>query len=146
VGGRLEACSQSQEVEADKSRMTASGLTFDTGMLIALERRNQRGWHVYREARQRKVRITVPTVVIAEWWRGRTDAREHVMSALLAEVLSESLAHVAGEALATVHDSSVVDAIVMASAASRGDVVYTGDFDDLDRLRVFFPGVRVLSV
>jgi hypothetical protein len=40
----------------------------------------------------------------------------------------------------------LVDAIVMASAASRGDVVYTIDVDDLERLRTFFPGVRVLSV
>ena len=126
--------------------MTSSGLTFDTGMLVALERKKQRAWHVYREAMKRKVPITVPTVVIAEWWRGRTDAREHVMSGLLAEVLRESLAHVAGEAQASVDDSTVVDAIVMASAASRGDVVYTTDFDDLQRLRAFFPSVRVLSV
>jgi len=40
----------------------------------------------------------------------------------------------------------VIDAIVMASAASRGDVVYTSDFDDLERLRSFFPSVRVLVV
>ena len=126
--------------------MTTSGLTFDTGMLIALERRNQRAWHVYREARNRKVSVTVPTVVVAEWWRGRTDAREHVRSGLLAEVLSESLARVAGEALGKVQDATTIDAIVMASAASRGDVVYTSDFEDLEKLRAFFPGVRVLSV
>jgi len=126
--------------------VTVSGLTFDTGMLIALERRSQRAWLVYRTARNAKVPITVPTAVIAEWWRGRTDAREHVRSALIVEGLSESLAHVAGEALAKVRDATVVDAIVMASAASRGDVVYTSDFEDLDRLRAFFPGVRVLTV
>ena len=126
--------------------MTTSGLTFDTGMLIALERRNQRAWKVYREAMNRKVVITVPTAVIAEWWRGRTEAREHVRSGLRVEVLFESLAQLAGEALAVVQDSTVVDALVMASAASRGDVVYTSDFEDLERLRVFFPGVRVLSV
>jgi predicted nucleic acid-binding protein len=126
--------------------MTTSGLTFDTGMLIALQRRSQRAWHVYREARNRKVPITVPTVVIAEWWRGRTDAREHVKSGLLTEVLTESLAQVAGEALAQVQASTVVDAIVMASAAARGDVVYTSDFEDLARLCAFFPGVRVLSI
>jgi hypothetical protein len=39
-----------------------------------------------------------------------------------------------------------MDALVMASAARRGDVVYTSDFADLDRLRSFFPSVRVLSV
>ena len=126
--------------------MTTSGLTFDTGVLIALERRNQRAWHVYDEARSRKVPITVPTGVIAEWWRGRTDAREHVRSGLVVEQLSEALARAAGEALGKVRDATVVDAIVMASAASRGDVVYTGDYDDLERLRAFLRGVRVLSI
>ena len=126
--------------------MTTSGLTFDTGMLIALERRKQRAWNVYREARNQKVPVTVPTVVIAEWWRGRSDAREHVKSALLVELLSEPLARIAGEAIAKVPDATAVDAIVMASAASRGDVVYTSDFEDLEKLRAFFPGVRVLSV
>jgi predicted nucleic acid-binding protein len=126
--------------------MTVSGLTFDTGVLIALERRSQRAWNICREAKNRKVPITVPTVVVAEWWRGRTDAREHIESVLLFDVLSESRARVAGEALAKVPHATVADAIVMASAASRGDVVYTSDFEDLERLRAFFPGVRVLSV
>ena len=58
----------------------------------------------------------------------------------------ESLARTAGEAVAKVRDATTVDAIVMASAASRGDVVYTSDFEDLERLHAFFPGVRVLSV
>ena len=126
--------------------MTTSGLTFDTGMLIALERRSQRAWHVYRLARNRKVPITVPTAVIVEWWRGRTDAREHFRSALLVELLSEELARIAGVALGSVKRATAVDAIVMASAASRGDVVYTSDVDDLERLRSYFPGVRVLGV
>jgi rRNA-processing protein FCF1 len=126
--------------------MNRSGLTFDTGMLIALERRRLRAWHVYHTAQAQKVPITVPTVVIAEWWRGRTDAREHVRSALLVEALAESLSRLAGEALAQVPEATTVDAIVMASAASRGDVVYTSDFEDLDRLSSYFPGVRLLSV
>jgi predicted nucleic acid-binding protein len=125
--------------------LTVSGLTFDTGMLIALERRAQRAWNVYREAMRRKVPITVPTAVLVEWWRGRTDARERIRAGLRVEWLSESLAEVAGEALGAVRGATAVDAIVMASAASRGDVVYTGDLKDLERLRAYFPGVRVLS-
>jgi hypothetical protein len=38
-----------------------------------------------------------------------------------------------------------VDAVVMASAARRGDLVYTSDVAALAGL-AFFPGVRVLSV
>jgi predicted nucleic acid-binding protein len=126
--------------------MTTSGLTFDTGMLIALERRHQRAWQVYRVARNSKVPITVPAAVIAEWCRGRTDTREHVKSGVRVEALFEALAQVAAEALAEVPGSTTVDAIVMASAASRGDVVYTSDFEDLQKLCVSFPGVRVLSI
>jgi predicted nucleic acid-binding protein len=126
--------------------VTVSGLTFDTGMLIALERRAQRAWNVYREAMRRKVPITVPTAVLVEWWRGRTDARERIRAGLRIEWLSDSLAERAGEALAAVRDATTVDAIVMASAASRGDVVYTGDVNDLERLRAYFRGVRILAV
>jgi hypothetical protein len=146
VGVRLEVRAQVEEVATDESGMSVSGLTFDTGMLIALERRRQRAWHVYRTAVVSKVPITVPTVVIAEWWRGRTDARDHVRSALLVEVLSEALSRLAGEALARLPATGTVDAIVMASAASRGDVVYTSDLDDLHKLSAFFPGVRLLAV
>ena len=126
--------------------MTVAGLTFDTGMLIALERRRQRAWNVLRAARVDNVRITVPTAVLAEWWRGRSDVREHLKGSLLLEWLTESLAQVAGEALGRVPGATVVDAIVMASAASRGDVVYTSDVRDLEKLQSFFPEVRVLSV
>jgi hypothetical protein len=126
--------------------MPTSGLTFDTGMLIALERRSQRSWNVYRVAVDAKVTITVPTVVLGEWWRGRTDVRAHVKSSLRLETLSEELAMRAGEAIAAIPKATLVDAIVMASAASRGDIVYTGDVGDLERLRSFFPTVRVLGV
>ena len=43
-------------------------------------------------------------------------------------------------------DATVADALVMASAAQRGDIVYTSDFGDLDRLRSYFPTVRLLAV
>ena len=142
----MEACAEGESAEAQERSVTTSGLTFDTGVLIALERRHHRAWTIYREARRLKVPITVPTPVIAEWWRGRTDAREHVKSGILIEWLSEPLAALAGEALADVPDSTTVDAIVMASAAQRGDIVYTSDVDDLEKLRAFFPSVRVLSV
>ena len=43
-------------------------------------------------------------------------------------------------------EATTIDAIVMASAARRGDVVYTADVGDLTRLQAFFPAVRVLGV
>ncbi len=36
--------------------------------------------------------------------------------------------------------------VVMASAASRGDIVYTGDYDDLARLRdAYYRSIKLLS-
>jgi hypothetical protein len=34
----------------------------------------------------------------------------------------------------------------MASAARRGSLVYTSDVGDLEKLRAFFPSVRLLGV
>lgn len=48
--------------------------------------------------------------------------------------------------VAAVKGATTIDAIVMATAALRGGVVYTSDFGDLDRLRSHFRGVRVLRV
>jgi hypothetical protein len=123
-----------------------TGLTFDTGALIALERRHQRIARVYATAVADALPVTVPAVVIAEWWRGRTVARETILRGIRIEEMGLPLAKLAGDALVAVTGATVVDAIVMASAARRGDIVYTSDVADLERLRAFFPGIRVLAV
>jgi len=123
-----------------------NGITFDTGALIALERRGARARKVLERATEQKVRITVPAAVVTEWWRSRSDVRERILMAVRVEPLSESLAKLAGEALAAVKGASPIDAIVMASAAQRGDVVYTADVSDLARLAGYFRAVRVLGI
>ncbi len=132
------------------------GVTYDTGMLIALERHKSGALHVHERLRERMIRITVPIPVVAEWWRGRTDDRDDILRAVEVE-LGESArvaAMHAGEALAELHPKKpgelcrsrfLVDAIVMASAALRGDAVYTSDVEDLSRFAQRFPGVRLLS-
>jgi len=121
-------------------------ITLDTGALIALERRRERMWKVLQRARTESVVTVVPADVVAEWWRGRTDIREHILASMVVEPLNERLARLAGECLAGVAGATTVDAIVMASAAQRGDAVYTSDVADLERLRAFFPAVRVFGV
>jgi predicted nucleic acid-binding protein len=122
------------------------GITFDTGALIALERRGQRIRKVLERATEQRVRITVPAAVVTEWWRSRNDVRERILAGVRIEPLSESLAKVAGEALAAVKGATAIDAIVMASAAQRGDVVYTADVSDLAKLAGYFRAVRVLGI
>ncbi len=123
-----------------------TGITFDTGALIALERRRQRMREIVERALTRDQCITVPADVVGEWWRGRTDMRDSILASIDVEPLTEALAKVAGEALAAIKGATLVDAIVMASAASRSDVVYSSDSDDLERFRRHFPRVRVLGV
>jgi predicted nucleic acid-binding protein len=121
------------------------GITLDTGALIALERRRQRMAQIYRIAVEEGLPVTVPAPVLAEWWRGRTDAREVILRGVRIEPLDAELAKLAGDALAAVVKATAIDAIVMASAARRGDIVYTSDIADLSRLQGFFPSVRVLG-
>lgn len=120
-------------------------LTLDTGALIALERRRTRMWKVMHRAQELGIVPIVPADVVAEWWRGRSDLREAILGSVVVEPLTERLARLAGEALAAVRGATSVDAIVMASAAQRGGAVYTGDMDDLERLRAFFPSVRLFE-
>ena len=123
------------------------GLTLDTGALVALERRDHRTIDLVAAARLARARVTVPAPVVVEWWRGQRGPAALILDPFDVEALDDALAHVAGDALARVGAGpSVVDAVVMASAASRGDRVLTGDVADLERLRAVFPAVRVLRV
>lgn len=124
----------------------STGLTLDTGALIAIERRRLRALRFLRLAHERRWSVTVPSAVVAEWWRGRTDLREAILAALVVEPMGQGLARAAGDALAAVRGATTIDAVVMASAAQRGDVVLTGDVADFERLTSHFPGVRVLAV
>jgi predicted nucleic acid-binding protein len=122
-------------------------ITFDTGALIALERRSARMLRIVDAATQSNARITVPAVVLAEWWRGRATARmTRLIEGVEIEPLNDRLAKLAGEAIAAVRGATTVDAIVAASAAQRGDTIFTSDVEDLVLLGAFFRSLRVLHV
>lgn len=142
---RAAARSREEEVapEVVKPEVVKVGLTFDTGALIALERRQASMATVFAMATKRRIVITVPAIVVAEWWRGRTDRRDDLLESVDVEPLDDAIAKIAGEAVAAVRGATINDAIVMASASRRGDVVYTSDVQDLTRLQAFFPNARV---
>jgi predicted nucleic acid-binding protein len=125
-----------------------AGLTLDTGALVGFERSDRRTLTHLKHAQLIGLELTVPTLVVAEAWRGGARAARisRLLDACVIEPLLLDLARLAGEAMAAVRGSMVVDAIVMASAARRGDRVLTADFDDLERLRSYFPAVRLLRV
>jgi hypothetical protein len=122
------------------------GITADTGFLIGLERSKARAIFLLKASKDRRQRIVVPVAALAEWWRGSQRQAHILRLGFNVEAMSEKLAKTAGEAIRSVDQASVVDAIIMASAALRGDVVYTSDFDDLYRLRGHFRSVRIVSV
>lgn len=58
--------------EAASTEGGVIGLTFDTGALIALERRKLRMKEILERAVETNQPVTVPAAVVAEWWRART--------------------------------------------------------------------------
>jgi predicted nucleic acid-binding protein len=125
-----------------------AGVTLDTGVLIALERRERRALVLLAAWASARTTLTVPAVVIAEWWRDKRWGGVRWLDGMDVEVVDEALARVAGEVLGELRlgREHTIDAIVMASAARRGDIVYTSDFDDMTRLGTRLPSVRVLTV
>jgi len=116
------------------------GVTFDTGVLIALERRHAGALALLRACRLSRASITIPAGVVAEWWRGTHRA---LLESGSLEPLSPELAQKAGELLAETGGANAVDATVVASAAQRGDLIVTGDAGDLRRLAASLPNVTV---
>lgn len=123
-----------------------NGVTFDTGALIGLERKTERMKAVLAHIAYRQLPVTIPAVVVAEWYRGQRESKRILALAKYVEPTTQALAELAGKALKATGGSNTVDAIVMASAAGRGDVVYTADLDDLSRLCNVFPNIRVFRV
>lgn len=126
--------------------MSRAAITFDTGALIALERRKERAMKVYAHARDRGLVVATPNVTIAEWWRSRTDRREEIYRGVMVEPASDDTMKLAGVALGEIRGASLVDAVVAAFAAERTGIVYTSDIEDFERLRGFFRALRVFAI
>ncbi|MBI5532359.1 MAG: type II toxin-antitoxin system VapC family toxin [Deltaproteobacteria bacterium] len=127
-------------------------VTLDTGALVAMEKGKPRGMMLLRAAREQRARLLAITPVVAEWWRGRSDVRERIKTAVTLVPFPVLAAEAAGVVLGKMRDDKVraqmtVDVMVMAFAAVQGGaLVYTSDTEDLQRIARYFPGVRVLAV
>ena len=124
-----------------------AGIVLDSGALIGWERQEARVAAHFEEAWEREIDLVVPTVVLAEVWRGgaRSARVARLLKGCILVPLTESLSRVAGEARGAVPSSGLVNAIVMATAVPWRAVL-TGDRKDLQRLQTYFPAVHVLSL
>lgn len=126
-------------------------VTLDTGALIAIERRKPRGTMLLMAAAERRIELMVPTVVHAEWWRGRSDVREHLKASVSLLPFPVAAAEAAGVVIGKLGGDArraglAVGVMVMAFAATvGGGIIYTSDLDDLQRIGAHFPAVRVLA-
>jgi len=110
-----------------------AGLTLDAGALIAYERGDARVREILRVAFDRGLVPTVPSVVVAEVWRGgaRSARTARLLKACTIEVLDERLAREAGELLGMVGGAHTVDACVAAGTRRRDDALATSDAGDM---------------
>ena len=115
--------------------MSANGLTYDTGALIAAERDERILWSLHRAALGRGIAPTVPVGVLAEAWRG---GPQHQMSRLLKGCRVESMNELQARAVGTLIGQSgladVVDVAVVEGAARRGDAVVTSNRGHIEQV------------
>lgn len=110
-------------------------IVYDTGALLAAERRNPDFLALHDELTAAHIRPIVPVVVLAQAWRG---GPQHQISRVLkgCDILPDDqrTGRAAGVACGASGTSDVVDAIVVATAVQHQAAVVTSDPDDLTHL------------
>lgn len=124
-----------------------SELTFDAGMLVALDRGDRRQWARLDAAERAGARPVVPSPVVTQVWRTSRQANlGRALKMCRIEAVDSDLARRAGELCAAARTRDAVDAIVVASAARRRSTVVTSDVGDIARLAACTKGVGVHRV
>lgn len=124
-----------------------SGLTLDTGALIAFERNDRKVVALVVRAVQVGYSLAVPAGVVGQAWRdGRRQAR---LARLLAsqnveiEPLDDRRAREAGQLCGVRSTADVIDASVVICARSRAHRIVTSDPEDI---RALDPSAQVIAV
>jgi hypothetical protein len=110
-------------------------LAYDTGALLAAEANGTNVWTLHRRSLERGVRPLVPTVVLAQAWRGGPQpALSRLLKGCVVRPFLEPEARSVGIALAASGTSDVVDAAVVLTGVMHGCTVVTSDPKDLRRI------------
>jgi len=124
-----------------------SGITFDAGGLIALDRGDRRVLVLVARAAERGFRITIPATVLAQVIRN--PARQARLTRLVRQpdtdlvALDAPDATATGLVLAASQTKDIVDAHVVICARRAGQLVVTSDPNDLRRID---PGLQLVVV
>ena len=123
---------------ARRCRVSNSGVVFDTGALIALERGDRALLLLISAARASGDSITLPAGCIAQAWRAPVRQARIASFLRLPNVqivaLDDGEARLVGLLLARSRTTDVVDAHVALCATRLGQLVLTSDPDDLRAL------------
>jgi predicted nucleic acid-binding protein len=115
--------------------VSAAGLTYDTGALIAAERDDRLMWALHRAALGRGLPPTVPAGVLGEAWRG---GPQHHLSRMLrgcrVEPLTEQQAREVGVLAERSGLSDTVDLAVAEGALRRNDAVVTSNRTHIEQV------------
>ena len=115
--------------------MSAEGLTYDTGALVAAERDDRLMWALHRAALARGLPPVVPAGVLAEGWRGGPQARlSRFLRGCMTEELSEQQARAVGALAARSGHNDVVDVSVVEGAIRRRHAVVTSNPTHIQRI------------
>ena len=110
-----------------------TGVTYDSGALIAAERGERRMWARHRALLIRRVVPVVPAPVVAQCWRDTP--RRAQLARLLAgcqiEPLDDPRARAAGTLAGRAAITDIVDACVVEGALRRRDLVISSNEGDL---------------
>jgi len=111
----------------------------DSNVLIAIDRGDRDTWRRLKLLVDRAGIPVVPTVVLAQSWRGRENARMAQALALCSvRSLDEVTARRAGALCAAAGTNDIVDATVVVTASRERAVVWSDD-PDIARLATHLP-------
>ena len=124
-----------------------SGITFDAGGLIALDRGDRRALALLARATERDMRITIPATALAQAMRN--PSKQARLSRLIRQATTDLIAldgpdaTAVGLLLAKTGTADIADAHVVLCALRAGQAVLTSDPHDLRRID---PGLTLVSV
>ena len=145
--GRRDSLSSRTEESFQKREDGVSGIAFDAGGLIALNRNDRRVLTLVARATERGMRITIPATALAQ--AIRSPARQVRLSRLIRQAGTDLIpldgpdATAVGLLLTRTATADIVDAHVVICARRAGQAVVTSDAGDL---RGIAPELRLVVV